>query len=313
MEETPASGSTAPSDSSLASFGELLAACLDAIDAVSVVEIGAYEGEFTRLLLSWARGSGGKVTAIEPDPGPRLLELRDDQPELVLLDQTSHEALRELPPADAVFIDGDHNHFTVLGELRLIDRAAASNGLPLVVLHDVCWPHARRDTYYAPERIPEEHRQPLAHDALIAPGVSGLASAGLRYGWVACEEGGPRNGVLTAVEDFLAGRDELRFGLVPIYFGLGLIWPREVVWAGRVRELVEPWDRNPILERLEAERVANLVDRHRSDQQRAFMRSLLDSRAFALAERVSRIRQGGAPVFSREQVRRLLDAGEESA
>ena len=33
---------------------------------------------------------------------------------------------------------------------------------------------------------------------------------------------------------------------------------------------------------------------------------MLDSRAFAVAERLSRLRQGGRPVFSREQIRRAL-------
>ncbi len=31
--------------------------------------------------------------------------------------------------------------------------------LPLILCHDVGWPHASRDSYYAPETIPPEHRQ----------------------------------------------------------------------------------------------------------------------------------------------------------
>ncbi len=135
--------------------------------------------------------------------------------------------------ADAVIIDGDHNYYTVSEELRLIEESAREATLPLIALHDVCWPHARRDTYYAPERIPPEQRQPLARDAMVAPGEPGVASSGLRYAWAAEREGGPRNGVLTAIEDFMGEREGLRLALVPAYFGLGLLWAEEAPWAGR--------------------------------------------------------------------------------
>ena len=54
-----------------------------------------------------------------------------------------------------VVIDGDHNYYTVSEELRLIGERAAGAELPLLLFHDVCWPHARRDDYFAPELIPE--------------------------------------------------------------------------------------------------------------------------------------------------------------
>ena len=38
--------------------------------------------------------------------------------------------------------------------------------LPVCFLHDVGWPYGRRDLYYAPERIPEEFRQPWAQKGL---------------------------------------------------------------------------------------------------------------------------------------------------
>ena len=41
----------------LANVGELLTACLDAVSARSVLEIGAYRGELTALLLDWAGGT----------------------------------------------------------------------------------------------------------------------------------------------------------------------------------------------------------------------------------------------------------------
>jgi hypothetical protein len=293
---------------SLANLSDLMLPCLDAAGATSVIEVGAFEGELTRNLLAWARGSEARVAAIDPDPSPELISLAEREPALDLIVKPSLEALPELPPADAVIIDGDHNHYTVLRELRLIAERAGPDSPPLIALHDVCWPHARRDTYYAPDRIPAEHRQPLARDALLAPGVPGTSSAGIRFPWAAEREGGPGNGVLTAVEDFLAETDGVRFALVPAFFGLGVIWPERAPWASAVARRIEPWDRNPVLERLEAIRVAYIIDRFRLEHQEAVLRSLLDSRAFTLAERLSGLRQRGEPAISRERIRRVLGA-----
>jgi Methyltransferase domain len=304
--EAAETGSASP-QSLLAGFSEIVFGCLDAVSPERVVEVGAFRGEFTRELLEWGADAGVEVTAIEPDPPPELVRLGEGHPELRLIRKPSLEALRGLEPADALIIDGDHNHYTVLSELRLIAENAGPGHLPLLLLHDVGWPHARRDTYYEPERIPAEHRQPLAPDALLAPGVPGIATAGLFFPWAAAREGGSENGVLTAVEDFMEESDGLRFALIPAFFGLGVIWSPNAPWADGVAELVAPLDRNPMLERLEAARLAGLVQRVRLDRQEAVLRSFLNSRAFALAERLSSIRQGGDPVFSREQVRRLLE------
>ena len=304
MDSLPAEGQ--PDPFSLASLAEILLPCLDAVAPGAVVEIGAARGEFTRELLDWAGGAGASITAIEPEPPAELLALSDAHPELELVREPSLEALSRLPVADAVIIDGDHNYYTVSEELRLIEESAREATLPLLALHDVGWPHARRDTYYAPERIPPEHRQPLARDAMVAPGEPGIASNGLRYAWAAEREGGPRNGVLTAIEDFMGEREGLRLALVPAYFGLGLLWSEEAPWAAAVAEIVAPWDRNPVLERLEADRVRGIVDRVRLERQQELLRALLRSRAFGVAERLSRLRHRGAPVVSRAWVRRVL-------
>jgi hypothetical protein len=297
---------TTPETYSLANFAEILFPCLDAASVRTVVEVGAFRGDFTRELLRWAEGPRANVTAIEPEPPSDLLALAGAHPELTLVEQDSHTALASLELADAVILDGDHNYYTVGEELRLIRETARGSGMPLLIFHDVCWPHARRDTYYSPERIPEEHRQPLAHDVRLAPGISGTATTGIRYAWAAEREGGPRNGVLTAIEDFVEGEPGLRLAVVPAFFGLGLLWPEDAPWAEEVARIVDPWDSSPMLRRMEEARVAQIIDHMRLESQKKVLRSLLNSRAFVLAERLSNLRQRGAPVFSREQVRRAL-------
>jgi hypothetical protein len=187
----------------------------------------------------------------------------------------------------------------------------------------VCWPHARRDAYYAPERIPAEHRQPMMEGGGLFPGVPGVRAGGLPYKWPAAREGGPRNGVLTAVEDFVAGRDDLRLVVVPSFFGFGVVWDTGAAFSEELGQMLAPWDRSPLLERLEANRVHHLAQglerlvelwqlRQRQARQEAVLRRLLESSAFRVAERLSRlrVRAGIAPaqsVISRDEIRRALD------
>jgi SAM-dependent methyltransferase len=307
---------------SLANNAELMIGCLDATGARSVVEVGAYAGDLTGLLLEWAAGPGAQVVAVDPSPQPELVQLSEERSDLQLIRETSHAALQHIPLADAVVIDGDHNYYTVSEELRLIGERAAGVDLPLLMFHDVCWPHGRRDDYYAPELIPEEYRQPTVEGGGLFPGESGIRPGALPYRWPAAKEGGPRNGVLTAVEDFVEARDGLRLAVVPAFFGLGVVWHRDAPWAEAVAEILEPWDRNPLLERLEENRVFHLASVHfqmvqasiaqqRNARHEELLRRLLDSSAFSVAEKLSRLRQRlgiatGVSTVSKEDVRRAL-------
>ena len=342
---------------SLANLGELLFGCLDAIEAQSVLEIGAYKGELTSELLDWADRSGASIVALDPEPPEELVELGKQRPELELLLKTSHDALREVEFPDAIIVDGDHNYYTLSEELRIVGERAPGAEIPLMMFHDVGWPHARRDTYYVPERIPEEHRKPLAHEVYLSPSEPGISEdGGLPYVWAAEREGGPGNGTLTALEDFVNAHDGLRLATVPAFFGFGVLWHTGAPWADAVAKLVGPWDRNPLLDRLEANRVAQIVERSRDlvraqkvnqqleersraqgdrlrekeqeiheraatmraldarlRSQQKLLRRMLNSRAIALAERLSRLRRGGEAAVSRDDIRRALSGDGDDA
>ncbi len=308
---------------SLAQMAEIMLPCLDAAGARSVVEVGAFAGDLTRVLVHWAAGSGARVGAIDPSPQEGLVRLAEAHPELELIRETSLEALPKIPLPDALVIDGDHNYYTVSEELRLIGERAGDE-LPLLLFHDVCWPHARRDDYFEPDLIPDEYRQPVAGSrGGVFPGDPGLRAGGLPYPRSADHEGGPRNGVLTAVEDFVAAREDLCLVVVPAFFGFGAVWHLGAPWAGDVARVLDPWDRNPVLERLEGNRVLHLAGKHvltseiwalqaRQARQEAVLRRLLESSAFAVAERLSRlrVRAGVAPdqsVVSKDEIRRALE------
>jgi hypothetical protein len=251
---------------SLANLAEILLGCLDARGAKSLIEIGAYAGDLTRVLLDWAAGAGASVVAIDPTPHERLIELSEDHSELELLQEPSHEALRHVPLSDALIIDGDHNYYTVSGELRLVDERAAGAELPLLVLHDVGWPHGRRDAYWVPDAIPEEQRQSTLERPFIFPGEPGVVDTGMPMYAAAEHEGGPRNGVLTALEDYLDRRWDLRVATIPVFFGLAVVWSADAPWAQAVADFLEPWDHHPVLERLESNRIHHLALGHRRSQ-----------------------------------------------
>ena len=296
---------------SLANVGELLTGCLDVAGARTVLEVGAYKGELTALLLDWASGSGATVAAVDPLPEPELLELAERRPDLELLRETSERPLRERELPDAVVLDGDHNHFTLSGELEAIAERAGDRPPPLLLFHDVGWPHARRDSYYAPERVPPERRQPLAHKTGLVPGNTGTDPDGLPFEWAAAEEGGPRNGVLTAIEDFMQERERLRLVRVPTFFGFGILWHEDAPYAAALGDLLGPFDGNPVIARLEANRVAHLTMvfrlAARIRRQEHELRLMLGSRAFGVAERVSRLRgRSDGPAFSRRRVEEAL-------
>jgi hypothetical protein len=206
---------------------------LEALDPQAIVEIGSEHGKTTRHLVEHAKARGAIVHAIDPAP---LFDAdaweAELSPTLVVHRKTSLAALPTVPRFDAVLIDGDHNWYTVFHELTLIEKLARErgHGLPLVLLHDVAWPYGRRDLYYDVDSIPEEHRQPCAKGG-ISPTASELLPRGGFNAHLmhAVLEGGRRNGVLTAVEDWVeASSSDVELVVIPAVFGLAIAIPAEL-------------------------------------------------------------------------------------
>ena len=309
---------------SMGQMTEFLLPCLDAAQASSVLEVGAFAGDLTRILVAWAGRADARVSAVDPAPQPSLVELADREPRLDLVRETSLDALPHLPLPDAIVIDGDHNYHTVSQELALIGARAPGAQLPLLLFHDVCWPHGRRDDYFNPDGIPEDARHPTVGAAGgISPGNPEVDPRGLPYPRSAAREGGSANGVLTAIEDFASQHERVRLVVIPTFFGLGVVWHTDRPYAAALGGLLDAFDRHPVLARLEANRVDQLARRHRLQtelwevqaqltRQRALLDRLLHSSAFALAERLSRLRSatGIAPeasTVSREAIRAALN------
>jgi len=214
---------------------KIIEPALVAAGATRVVEIGAERGWTTVQLLN-ALGPESELHVIDPVPrfdpsqhAERFLGRYHFHRDI------SHNVLPGLPPCDAALIDGDHNWYTVYHELRMLRDTARDAGVPMPLLffHDVCWPYGRRDLYYAPERIPEEFRQPYDTRGIVPERVELADEGGINQGYCnAVREGGPRNGVATAIDDFIAEHDRpLRRVVLPLWSGLAIVAEQELLDA----------------------------------------------------------------------------------
>jgi hypothetical protein len=250
---------------SMAEFAPIITGALDVAGSANIVEIGAEFGGTTPLLAARAEAHGGRLTSIDPTPKPEFLAWVAENAHVRHIAAPSLDAIERCQDVDAWFVDGDHNWYTVFHELKAIDAACRRDGKPMLVfLHDMAWPCARRDFYYAPERIPAEFRHPYDYDGGTVPGrgdlLPGRGFRGMgQFAW-ATHEGGPRNGVLTAIEDFMAqaGR-ELAFAQIPAVFGLGILFDHHAEWSQALGRFVLPYHRNALIETLERNRLANYL------------------------------------------------------
>ena len=203
---------------------------LEAAEPKVLVEVGAAGGHNTKNILEFAVEHGARVHVIDPVPGFDVDAFTETYGDAFIFHrEKSHEVLGEIETADVVLIDGDHNWFTVYHELRLLGERAEAEGrpFPVVLLHDVSWPYARRDMYYNPSDVPEEARQPHRKANIVYGQIELSDDRGINGGLANAERsGGPRNGVLTAVEEYVAqsGQDFV-LRIVHGFSGLGMLAP----------------------------------------------------------------------------------------
>ncbi|MBW5445565.1 class I SAM-dependent methyltransferase [Cohnella sp. CFH 77786] len=199
---------------------------LNGVRPKTIIEIGALHGHTTTHLLSYCLNAGAELYVIDPAPTFDIQAFREAYGRCFhLLLKYSLQVLHLIDQYDFVLIDGDHNWYTVYHELKTIEAMAKRTGkFPAVLVHDIEWPYGRRDLYYFPESIPEAFRHPYERKGVV-PGRSGLADGGFNDGSChAVFENGPRNGVLTAIEDFLKETDlNLGFYRALPHHGLGIL------------------------------------------------------------------------------------------
>lgn len=203
---------------------------LEEAGSKQILEIGAHDGSNTKRVIEFCKRTDGRLISVDPLPlfaHDEWVAASEGTCEVWL--ETSHEAIPKLKSVDVALIDGDHNWYTVHGELTRLQAVADAAGdpFPICVFHDCGWPYDRRDQYYDCGAVPPEGQQPNRkggvhpdHDELLSEdGMNGGLSNALKYG-------GEKNGVLTAIEDFLREAPwEHDWITLPGFFGLGVLIP----------------------------------------------------------------------------------------
>ncbi len=211
----------------------------------TILEVGASMGDNTDQILEI---KGVSLTIIDPCLDCDLVKKFSDQQNVKVIKDLSLNGLKKLSTQfDCIFIDDDHNWYTVYNELKIIKERNLLKVGGTIFLHDVGWPYGRRDMYYLPETIPAEFFRPNARKGMI-PGQSELVDEGgvnPRF-FNALSEGGLKNGVLTAIEDFIKnfGPNDYNLLVDPRQYGLGILiygknnnssWARQ--WSAKLKYL----------------------------------------------------------------------------
>ena len=224
---------------SLSAFWEIIEPILELLGARRLCEVGVEQGKFAQLLLAWSERHDAVYYGVDPAPAAAF-KMRLEKIELdsaaggraTLITNPSLEVLPTLEPCDAYFLDGDHNYYTVRSELEFIEKTArrhSADARPIVFLHDVAWPWGRRDMYYCSSTVPADARHPSSDQLGVFLGSDELVDGGMRtpglYS-IALHAGGPKNGVLTAVEDFLSSAVGHGWTsiIMPAAYGLGILY-----------------------------------------------------------------------------------------
>ena len=131
---------------------------------------------------------------------------------LEIIDGKVIDKLSEFNNCDAVFINDDANWYTVYMELNIIKKYFDS--FPLVFICNNKFPNKRRDSYSDPKIIPKEFLHEFVDEFPVYYNNDEIIISDNQFH--ACEENTDKNGVLTAIEDFLIDNDEI--GIVDINF-----------------------------------------------------------------------------------------------
>lgn len=244
--------------SSMAEFSCIIVPMLSMVNARRICEIGASAGTHSKVLADTMRQQGGRLISIDPRPQTSYLDwLAKNKDVAAHIPDYSLAAIPAIGKVDAWFLDGDHNWYTVYHELLCIESEAAKHRYaPLIFLHDMNWPCARRDMYYDPSRIPAEYLQPHSAEISITLDNPGIVKDGFRGGTWAMTEGGPRNGILTALEDFVKqSKSTYHWIHVPAVLGLGILIDEKHPLADKLVEFCSPYHDNPLIAKLERDRV----------------------------------------------------------
>lgn len=146
-------------------------------------------------------------------------------------EENSLNILSNLTDYDAIFLNDDPNWYTVFNELNIIKHN--NDEFPLVFICHNIFPHKRRDSYKDPELIPKEFINDYSKNLEFAD----IFIQDEFYH--AIEENTPKNGVLTAIEDFLSESSSVGVMDFNLLNGITILYPINSISQIRLGKLSE--------------------------------------------------------------------------
>ncbi len=216
-----------------------------------VLVAGGGDATLVAHLLDALQPWDGSLHVADPNPGFDIAATRQRAGDrLVVHNANPADTLGLLPVPDLLLLDPDPNYATVQHLLHAAQAQAARLGqsFPVTLLANSFWPHGRRDCYTDPAAIPAFFRHPHEKAGLRPYQARPAASSGLFADrFHASAEHGPRNGVLTALEDFVSAAAGTIAALsLPFHHGLSLIYPRRGADEPGLRILIEGFALGPV-------------------------------------------------------------------
>ena len=241
-------------------WDNLILPIIEQINAKYIVEIGSDTGINTRNILEYCVNNEAYMTAIDPIPQFDVEDFKAKYGDkFEIYNELSLSRLPLLEDYDVILIDGDHNWYTVYNELKIIEKKFKGKNFPIIFLHDVGWPYARRDLYYNPKNIPEKYRQPYKKFGMY-PGQTSLKTEGglNNHLYNSIYENNLKNGVLTALEDFINESDlKLSFEIIHAFHGIGILYPKN----SEIENIIKNVD---LIKELEKERINIIISYNES-------------------------------------------------
>ena len=133
----------------------------------------------------------------------------------VITDYTLN-VLSDFSNYDAIFLNDDPNWYTIFSELNIINKN--NDEFPLVFICNNVFPHKKKDSYINPEIIPDE----FVHDCnkyLVYEGVPIFDGF-----YHAIEENSIKNGVSSAIKDFLSKNSSVSIMDIKLINGIIILY-----------------------------------------------------------------------------------------
>ncbi len=236
----------------IAFWDSLIAPYVAASRPRSTLLAGGGDGVLVSRLIEATAAWKGTVHLADPSPSFDVAALRQQAGDRIIVHRArGRDVIGLLPVPDLLLLDTDPNWYTTHGMLQAAaNQAAALNGcFPVTLLSNTGWPHGRRDGYADPNAIPEPLRLPHQRAGLRLGERSLCAGRGLFADrFHATTENEPRNGVMTALEDFLAGQaGRIGVASLPFLHGISLVHPRGLTDAPALGGFLQAIGMGPVV------------------------------------------------------------------